>query len=204
MLAFNLLALAVGAVTAAAFPTVHLPRYETGPWCNNLGGGAFDKALNVTLAAYNATGTNTNDTGAPLVLATGGFFSNFEVRRFATWDSFPANDYPTVSLLNGTIILNGGEDVNPARATEVQEGSPLSFVTNPTEDPLAGSQIYCGVASTSAHGGGTGFPRLAVNGDTDSFSLCRVGSQNVVFWKPIPDQGETGCYPVFIQIIEDF
>ena len=37
-------------------------------WCQGLGGGAFDTAPNFTLAAYDTTGQNANNTGSPLVL----------------------------------------------------------------------------------------------------------------------------------------
>ncbi|KAI0631551.1 hypothetical protein C8Q77DRAFT_1159326 [Trametes polyzona] len=157
----------------------------------------------VTFAAWNSTGTNTNSTGAPLVLATGGVIAGTELRRFATWASFPFNDYPTVSLVNGTIFLNGDENSTPAQATIVQEGDGLSFITNNSVKPENGAQIYCAVADTDPAGHGTGHPFLAVNGDTDSFSLCKVGFENVVLWKPIPDHGEDfdSCYPVKVQVI---
>ncbi|KAI0819734.1 hypothetical protein BC628DRAFT_1401273 [Trametes gibbosa] len=204
MLALNLVALGLSAISAvAAFPAVKLPRAAPGPWCNGLGVGAFDEATNVTLAAWNSTGTNTNSTGAPLVLATGGSITGIEFRRMATWASFPFNDFPTVSLVNGTLIPNG-EHTTPAQATIVEEGSQIGFVLRNSANPLQGAQIYCGVADVDPAGHGTGHPFLAVNGDTDSFQLCKVGSQNVVFWKPIPDHGEdfASCYPIKVQIIE--
>ncbi|KAI0364638.1 hypothetical protein BV20DRAFT_955777 [Pilatotrama ljubarskyi] len=185
-----------------AFPAVKLPRATPGPWCDGLGGGAFDEALDFTLAAYNATGPNTNTTGAPLVLASGGAISGAELRRFATYASFPFNDYTSVSLMNGTLVINGA-NTTPARALIVQEGSQLGFLVQNGADPTAGAQIYCAVADVDPAGHGTGHPFLAVNGDTDSFSLCQVGTQNVVFYKPIPDHGEDfdSCYPVKLQVI---
>ncbi|KAI0350308.1 hypothetical protein OH77DRAFT_1413242 [Trametes cingulata] len=185
-----------------AFPAAKLPRAAPGPWCDGLGGGAFDEALDVTITALNATLPNTNSTGAPLVLASGGAITGAEIRRFATYASFPFNDYTSVSLVNGTLVLNGA-NTTPARALAVEEGSQLGFLVQNGADPSAGAQIYCAVADIDPAGHGTGHPFLAVNGDTDSFSLCAAGSQNVVFWKPLAGGSEDfdSCYPVKLQLI---
>ncbi|KAI0349373.1 hypothetical protein OH77DRAFT_1415131 [Trametes cingulata] len=185
-----------------AFPAAKLPRADSvGPWCDGLGAGAFDTWSGLTLAALNTTGANTNSTGAPLVLATGGFFNNIEMRRFATWASFGANDYSSFSLANGTIVLNGGP--KPAQAVQVQDASELNFITKSNSDPadpLAGAQIYCGVAKTDPAGSVTGYPTLAVNGDASSFSICKEGTQEVVIYKAEADRNEA-CYPVELQLI---
>ncbi|KAI0364640.1 hypothetical protein BV20DRAFT_983077 [Pilatotrama ljubarskyi] len=202
MFALSFLTLGLTAASAMALPTAKLPRADSvGPWCDGLGAGAFDTWSGLTLAALNTTGANTNSTGVPLVLATGGFFNNIEMRRFATWASFGANDYSSFSLANGTIILNGGP--KPAQAIEVQDASELNFITKSTSDPadpLAGAQIYCGVAKTDPAGSVTGYPTLAVNGDASSFSICREGTQEVVIYKAAADRNEA-CYPVELQLI---
>ncbi|KAL1943735.1 hypothetical protein VTO73DRAFT_4180 [Trametes versicolor] len=203
MLALSLLALGLSAVSTMAFPAVKLPRAAPGPWCDGLGPGAFDEAFNVTLAAWNTTGTNTNTTGAPLVLGSGGSITGASFRHLSTWASYPFNDYPSVSLVNGTLMLNGGVSATPSQATIVQEGSQPGFVLRNDAVPSEGAQIYCAVADTDPAGHGTGHPFLAVNGDTDSFQLCKTSFQNVVYWKPIPDHGEDfdTCYPVKVQVI---
>lgn len=83
MLALSLLAFGISVVSTMAFPAVKLPRAAPGPWCDGLGPGAFDEAFNVTLAAWNTTGTNTNTTGAPLVLGSGGAISGASFRHLS-------------------------------------------------------------------------------------------------------------------------
>ena len=80
MLAFSLLTVAFAAV-ASALPAAK--RSAPGPWCNNLGGGAFDNVANFTVAAYNTTGTNTNTTGAPLVLGQAGAIDGASLKVFS-------------------------------------------------------------------------------------------------------------------------
>ncbi|KAI0350309.1 hypothetical protein OH77DRAFT_1525006 [Trametes cingulata] len=199
MIALSLLAFGLTAAsTVTASPTANIARdAAVGPSCDGLGAGAFDSVSHVTLAALNTTLPNANSTGTPLVLATGGAFANIEIRRFGTWASFGANDYPSISLVDGTIYLNDG--LKPARASEVQDASPLSFVTSTNGspiDPADGAQIYCGVPSADP----AGFATLAVNGDADSFSICKEGYQQVVIYKAEADRNEA-CYPVKLQII---
>ncbi|KAI0643247.1 hypothetical protein C8Q79DRAFT_1002500 [Trametes meyenii] len=174
---------------------------QHGPWCDGLGGGAFDGVHNFTLAAWNTSLPNANNTGAPLVLATAGAIPGAELRQLATYASFPFDDYPTFSLVNGTLIPQGGS--TPAQATIVQDGSSLGFLQTVSAEPTKGSQIYCAVADLDPAGHGTGHPFLAVNGDTDSFSLCQTGAQNVVFYKPAAEGREdfASCYPVKVQLI---
>ncbi|KAI0364639.1 hypothetical protein BV20DRAFT_974203 [Pilatotrama ljubarskyi] len=199
MFALSLIAAGLTAAsTVTAFPAANLARdAAVGPWCDGLGAGAFDDVSHVTLAALNTTLPNANSTGTPLVLATGGAFAGIEIRRFGTWASFGANDYPSFSLVNGTIVLNDGP--KPARAVQVQDASELSFVTSTNGspiNPLDGAQIYCGVANPDP----TGYATLAVNGDADSFSICRETYQQVVIYKAAADRNEA-CYPVKLQII---
>ena len=82
--ALVLLPLALGAF-ASPLPTLNGRQSTPGAWCNGFGGGAFDIAYNFTLAAYNATQPNVNNTGLPLVLGhnsviEGGEFKVLSVR----------------------------------------------------------------------------------------------------------------------------
>ena len=80
MFAFGLLtfAFAATASVSVAFPAVK--RAASGPWCNNLGIGAFDNQKNFTLTAYNTTLPNANTTGAPLVLGQAGAITGEELK----------------------------------------------------------------------------------------------------------------------------
>ncbi|KAH9895827.1 hypothetical protein C8Q73DRAFT_453470 [Cubamyces lactineus] len=200
MFAFTALAVALTATSTMAMPA---KRAEPGPWCNGLGAGAFDEVPSFTLAAYNATGPNANSTGAPLVLGTAGAIDGAEFWHFITEASWPyANTYTSISLVNGTLIPNG-EGTTPAQATTVDAGNSLEFVARNSAEPSKGAQIYCAVADTDPAGHGTGHPFLAVNGDTDSFSLCQSTFENVVWYKAAPNRGYDydSCYPVKVQLI---
>ncbi|KAH9895738.1 hypothetical protein C8Q73DRAFT_644250 [Cubamyces lactineus] len=171
-----------------------MKRAAPGPWCDGLGGGAFDTSSSFTLAAYNTAGANANSTGAPLVLGTAGSFQQTQIWHFISWGSYPIT-YPTVSLENGTLILHS-DGATPTQATTVDAGNSLEFVARTTANPLAGAQIYCAV-------GDSGLPLLAVNNDADSFSLCQTTFENVVYYKAAPDRGYDfdSCYPVKLQIL---
>ncbi|KAI0329498.1 hypothetical protein GY45DRAFT_1346536 [Cubamyces sp. BRFM 1775] len=175
-----------------------MKRATPGPWCDGFTSGAFDSASSFTLAAYNSTGPNSNMTGAPLVLGTAGTTKNAQFWHFITEASWP-NDisYPTVSLVNGTLIPNGADGAKPAQAASVDSGNSLEFFSSATANPDAGAQIYCGVRAAA------GFSLLAVNGDTGSFSLCQATNQNVVFYKAAPNMGYDydSCYPVVLQML---
>ena len=55
-------------------------------------------------------------------------------------------------------------------------------------------------ADTDPAGHGTGHPFLAVNSDTDAFSLCPFqGNQVSVVYNATA--GQEGCYPVKLQLI---
>ncbi|EKM51294.1 uncharacterized protein PHACADRAFT_263332 [Phanerochaete carnosa HHB-10118-sp] len=174
------ISLAVAAVSAA--PAALSARQSTvGPQCAGLGPGVFDVAYNFTLTAWNAT-ISTNDTGVPLVLGQAGAVDGAEFKVFSTWASYPFNDFPLLTLLHGGLFGNGTYG-NVAQASQVEAGDPPSFII-PPQNPTP--QIYCGVADTDpAHGG---YPQLAVDGDTDSFSLCPTsGSQVNIIYKSTPN-----------------
>ena len=78
MFALNILTLAFAATAAAvALPAA---KRDLAPSCNLLGGGAFDTAQNFTLAAWNTTLPNANNTGVPLVLGQAGAISGAEFK----------------------------------------------------------------------------------------------------------------------------
>ncbi|OCH89963.1 hypothetical protein OBBRIDRAFT_777746 [Obba rivulosa] len=188
---------------------LHARQHQPGPWCDGLGAGVFDIAPNVTLAALNSTLPNANSTGAPLVMGQAGAVDGASFKILSTWASFPFNDFPTMSLNNGSLIPNAAIGVVSAADNNVTEASAPSWILT-TFDLPASVQIYCGVADTDPAGGGTGFPLLAVHGDTDHFSLCSAGdftnAQTNIIWRASAvNDGSynfTSCYPVHIQIIE--
>ncbi|RDX40628.1 hypothetical protein OH76DRAFT_1412848 [Lentinus brumalis] len=202
MFALNLLTLAFAAAATVALPAA---KRDLAPSCNLLGGGAFDTATNFTLAAWNTTLPNANNTGVPLVLGQAGAISGAEFKVFSTFASFPFNQYPSLSLDKGRLIPHG-TDVAPAKAGTVPDGSEPGFIVSNDSDPEQGAQIYCGVADIDPAGHGTGHPFLAVNGDTDSFALCKAGTQNNIVFKPAAGKGYdlSSCYAVKVQIIEEF
>ncbi|GJE94057.1 hypothetical protein PsYK624_102250 [Phanerochaete sordida] len=204
MLFAAILALA-SASAAAAAPALSARQTPVGPQCAGLGPGAFDIASNFTLAAWNATGSNANDTGVPLVLGQAGAVDGAEFKILSTWASFPYDDFPELSLEHGALSGTGPMG-NVAAAGNVTAGIPPGFIVpgSSIETPF---QIYCGVADTDpAHGG---LPQLAVFGDTDSFSLCPAShaplAQTNVVYKPSADNyGEylfDECYPVKLHIV---
>lgn len=76
---FALLPLALG-VLASPVPSQNTHQIAPGPWCDGLGGGAFDVAYNFTLAAYNATLPNANSIGVPLVVGQAGAIDGAEFK----------------------------------------------------------------------------------------------------------------------------
>ncbi|EJF56934.1 hypothetical protein DICSQDRAFT_112382 [Dichomitus squalens LYAD-421 SS1] len=198
MLAFGLLT-AVLAAVASALPAA---KRAPGAWCNGLGGGAFDSLSNFTLAAYNATGINTNTTGAPLVLGSAGAISGAELKDLATFASFPFNQYPSIALSEGR-LLPTGPGTTPTAQNGVTAGSEVVFLASNSAQPSQGAQIWCAVADIDPAGHGTGHPFLAVNSDTDSFSLCPINSRVSVVYNATTGRGYDldACYPVKLQLI---
>ncbi|CAL1702399.1 unnamed protein product [Somion occarium] len=191
---------------AAALPTTtslrNIQRSIPRPWCDGLGGGAFDEQPNLSLAAYNTSLPNANSTGAPIVLGQAGAIAGAE---FKTYASYPYNDFPTFSLDEGALVPKGAGIT--VADTDVLVGGQLGFVVTNLNPPTP-AQIYCALASTDPMGGGTGLPVLAVHGDPDSFSLCRAGDDplaqtNVVYQAQPNNTGYIydSCYPVRLQII---
>lgn len=75
----QLLTLLLSSVTFVSAAPVE-KRLTTAPWCQNLGGGAFDQVTNFTLAAYYTGRSNANSTGIPLVLGQAGAIDGAEFK----------------------------------------------------------------------------------------------------------------------------
>ena len=79
--------------------------------------------------------------------------------------------------------------------------SPAETSGTRSADPH--SSLSARQADTDPSGHGTGHPFLAVNSDTDSFSLCMLNSQNNVVYKAAAGNAYDfdSCYPVKLQLI---
>ncbi|KAF8576279.1 hypothetical protein K439DRAFT_1622982 [Ramaria rubella] len=185
------------------------PRQLSNPCEAHFGGGGFNTLPSFTLAALNRTLLNANTTGAPLVLGQAGATGGAEFEVFSTWASFQFNQWPTLSLTNGVLTANMDppNTRTPTVSTGASNGSEIVFVT--TAHPPAPVPVFCGVADTDPEGGSP-FAALAVNDDTDLFSLCLTstspGAQNNVVYNATADTFGAyifeSCYPVTLQIIE--
>ncbi|CCL98476.1 uncharacterized protein FIBRA_00474 [Fibroporia radiculosa] len=198
---------ALGAlVEALALPTGQIIAREVTPWCAGLGPGAFDIAHNFTLAALNTTLPNANATGAPLVLGQAGATDGESFEVFSTYASYPYNDWPNLSLLQGGLVANSIYNFT-SPAGNVTSGNELSFVTTTYNAPPP-AQIYCAVADIDPTEGSP-YPLLAVNGDTSGFALCvqcdcNYAQTNLV-WQPSPENADgylyDTCYNVTVQLL---
>jgi len=179
-----------------------VPAIAPGTSCEGLGAGAFDTAYNFSVSAFNSS---FDLVGTPLVLGQAGATTGAEFKVFSTYESYPYNDFPTISMAQGGLTVDGEDS---GAGVEVQDGDEPTFVITNLNTP-APAQVYCGLASTSAHGGGTGNPELAVNHDADSFALCRTGDSPIaqvnVVYKPTPNNTGSyiydSCYPVKLQMV---
>jgi len=206
MLALTLISTVLTA-TAYALPSLQ-GRQSSNP-CAGVGGlSVTDNASNFTLAALNTTLSNSNSSGAPLLLA-GTTTGNVPQTAFlATYASYPADNLPgpEFSLQYGALVPQQGNDL-VAYDLSVSAGSGLGWqVIYPNDLQKIGAEIYCiqddGAPSGLQHG------VLAVNGDTSDFSLCTTTSTpslNQVIWKATEDNDDqydyNSCYAVRLQII---
>ncbi|GBE78920.1 hypothetical protein BKA93DRAFT_829460 [Sparassis latifolia] len=193
-------------VYAVALPVLQV-RQSSGSWCANLGGGAFDTARNFTLSAFNATTPDSG--GAQLVLGQAGSTEGKEFGVLSTFASYPYNQFPSFSLNSGALLPNYEESGMYSSDLSVAAGSPPTFeYSTQSQDLDPSAQIYCAVADTDPNGGSM-YPMLAVNEQTDGFSLCLTGDganaqNNVVFQPTADNNGEyvySSCYPVFVRLL---
>jgi len=178
--------------------------------CGGLNGiaGFFDTTFNFTLTALNDTLPNANQSGSPLVLGPIGESGGVHLEALSTFASVPLNDWPNLSLINGTLIANmqvPGEAPLPTVATQVVGGDTILFST--TNKPIAPNPVFCAIADTDPEGGSP-FPSLAVGTDADSFSLCLIpgSTQNNIIYKASATNDGTydfsTCYSVNVLIHE--
>ncbi|CDO75928.1 hypothetical protein BN946_scf184873.g17 [Trametes cinnabarina] len=195
MPSFSSLTIAIALATSImAHPPTIVSRASPVPGCDGLGVGVFNSASRFKLGAVNTTLANANITGAPLVVNSAGATNSATFWHLGTWAQYPDPlEYTSISLANGTLVIEG-DGAPPAQAAPVDAGNSLEWFSSSTADPAEGAQIYCGVPPP----GNAGSPVLAVNGDTDSFSLCQSSFENVVYYKAQPDHGYDfdSCYPV--------
>lgn len=158
------------AVLAVALP--HGLATSDAEWCQGFGSGAFDTAPNFTLAAYDITGHNSNDTGLPLVLteaSTDG--SNvwmafavshcdmFSVKDGAdaevagkTFASEPDNTFASFNLNTGVLTPNPGNTGANVTDLNVASGQAPEFQASTDGDnanlpqPV---QVYCAIVCPS-------------------------------------------------------
>ncbi|KZT24636.1 hypothetical protein NEOLEDRAFT_1179003 [Neolentinus lepideus HHB14362 ss-1] len=173
---------------------------DLAPSCTGLGSSAFDTLSNFALTAFNTTLPNANSTGTPLIL--GDDLSYHEYRQSAlTTYSYP---YPTpnvtFNLEVGGLVANS-EDSTAVSA--VYSGYEFDFMTD-SKGPVTPATIFCGVPSQDACGGN---PVLAINGQTNLFSICqRTGGNSfaeVVYNATSKNSGYdlSSCYSVELCIV---
>lgn len=71
------------AAAVSAAPALKARQFIPGPQCNGLGPAVFDVVNNFTLAAFNTSLPNANDTGVPLVLGQAGAIDGAEFKVFS-------------------------------------------------------------------------------------------------------------------------
>jgi len=191
------------ATTVVASPT-NIARQSPGPSCDGLGSGAFDTASHFSITALNTTLPNANLTGVPIVYGTADEEPvGVEFKLLSTWFSTGSNDFHTSSLISGALLPdNAGPAGDVTDSVVGPDTIPLWFISSlGVGEP---NDVYCAVPNPA-----TGFPKLAVNGDTESFFLCSQGdfpsAQNVISWKPTNVTGSgidfTTCYNVHLQLV---
>ncbi|KAF9043840.1 hypothetical protein BDZ89DRAFT_943366 [Hymenopellis radicata] len=158
-----------------------------------------------TLAAHNNTLPNANSTGAPLVLGWGGASTGVSYEITSTYASYPYNEYPSLSILNGSMraYRSSGEWIT--NATEVISGGALGWVTS--RMPLNSAPP---AASFSVH---EVRRTLAVYGIAHLWSLCpsyAFRGQNKVVYNVSQDARPEivgyhpeDCYAVTLHVVED-
>ncbi|CCL98470.1 uncharacterized protein FIBRA_00468 [Fibroporia radiculosa] len=190
---------------AVSMPSMNVR--QTGASCAGLGSDATDTtSYNFTLAAYNTT--NSGGVTTPLVLAWGppGDSPAASEWVFSTYESWGSNQWPYNTLQSGAVFPQAGSDEEGlgAFSAPVAAGDELVFVVTEYESSPDAAQIYCAVPEVA-----TNSVLLAVNGDTNSFSLCTAtttwisGSQVTLVYEASEDSDEyiyDTCYAVKVAI----
>ncbi|KAI0076673.1 hypothetical protein K474DRAFT_1597602 [Panus rudis PR-1116 ss-1] len=178
-----------------------------GPWCDGLGGGAFDTASGFSLTAFRTSG---DSTGIPIITASSGSTSQINSGVLADPASLPspASDFTlatTFNLSEGKLLPSPNFYNQPVADIDVQPGNAISFAFSNTQLPAA-AQVYCAAAITDANGGFA--PILALHNDVDSFSICteKFGNHpmNLVVYKASADSESfdfSTCFPVKLQLV---
>ncbi|KAF8344816.1 hypothetical protein F5887DRAFT_885820 [Amanita rubescens] len=131
------------------------------------------------LGAWNTSLPNTNETGVPLVLGQNGASAGLSFQVTSTYYSYPYDDFPFLSLNNGSLRAYRPSGISITNATTPQRGYPLGWVS---------STLYTRPASTGfsvIRAPAYRFPVLAFDGIEDLWSLCPFkgfrGQSNVVY-----------------------
>ncbi|KAI0933310.1 hypothetical protein AcV7_004817 [Taiwanofungus camphoratus] len=194
------------AASSSAMPT--LSTHQSGP-CTGLGQDAYDTASDFTLTAYNLTLPNANTTGAPLVLGSGpaGTSGQASVAVLVTYASYSRNDWPgpNMTLASGA-LTPAPEGGLVASNTNVTAGDAVSFIVTDPQFSSPGPQIYCAVPQTDESD--LEWVALAVNGDTQDFSLCTTvdgsAQDNVIYHATVDNGGQydyDSCYSIRVQLV---
>jgi len=121
---------------------------------------------NFTLAAFNITLPNSNQTGAPLVLGEAGAVDGAEFEIVSTYASYPYNDFPSLFLLDATVGAWSQEGTTDTNATGTRQGGSINFYSSGL--PGAPRQPAYSVLECP----GNPFPIFATYGRPDIWSLC--------------------------------
>ncbi|KZT01905.1 uncharacterized protein LAESUDRAFT_717237 [Laetiporus sulphureus 93-53] len=110
---------------------------------------------------------------------------------------------PSWSLLEGALIASADPAGASAYDLSVNAGSGLGFIVS--EENQSSAQIYC--IQSIGDPAGLNHPHLAVNGQTEDFSLCAStssGAEAVIYQSTNDNGGEydyDSCYAVNIEVV---
>ncbi|TFY58606.1 hypothetical protein EVJ58_g6320 [Rhodofomes roseus] len=198
--------LALFSASVSAMPALSVR--QNGASCTGLADGSTDSpAYNFTLAAYNTTLSNTNSTGAPLVLGwgpagTSPAASEWAISTYAAWHS---NEWPYFTLSNGALFPIPGPDENGLGAYDftVASGAEVAFYVTEHESDPEPALIYCASADADSE-----YAKLAVNNDADSLSLCQATTaawpNTVLVYEANSNNTNydySTCYPVQVNLV---
>ncbi|KZT01896.1 uncharacterized protein LAESUDRAFT_815652 [Laetiporus sulphureus 93-53] len=196
------LATALLAGSSLALPTLQ-SRWNTSASCVGLpDGSTASPSYNFTLAAYNLTQSNANDTGVPLVLAWGppGTSPAASEWVISTYESWGSNQWPYFTLTDGGLYPQPSSSENGLGAYDfaVNEGDEVHFIVTIAESNPTVAEIYCAADESED------YAVLAVNNDADNFSLCLAGTQNNLVYAPSTNNTlytYDSCYPVRVYLL---